>query len=341
MNAYLNFWISLRYITRQITTSPAIEPLLFPILIAISFLVLFYGSIYFGVALLVVLMGWQYALPKWTDITIRWIIPGLEKVGSDSPWPIYLLGDWILSFLRFPNHSDPSPLGSPGPGEGVCWFFNLGTLFGGGSVAFWFWATILALAWYGLGPILWFLFNNFATPFRIMYAPIWLYWQRSRLSRHFDKAKQIIRDSVPDWMRRGANTAGAGLWRVTSAAGSRLMPQPPDSALNRWITQYYPDPRAASAQHRTVGPSPTVIHGGMPGYGAGTLEYEVDPNGMVILERPDRTVRTRRYHFPAGIRGPLMALRRRGAGGFSDNEEQDDVSDGEELKAEDVHPKGT
>jgi hypothetical protein len=298
-NAYLNFWISVRYVTRLLSLARGINPFLLTILVTFGAFIMFYADITAGVLIMASASGYQYALPLWRDLTIDHIIPGLERV-EGSFWPLSILAEWIIRFMRFPNFTDAEPLGTPRSGEGVCFFFNMGTMFGGFSTAFWFWGTILALIWYGLGPIVWFIFNNVMVPVRIAIAPFWLSYQRSRMSRHFNKAKDIIRRAVPSWARRGASAGGSTLYNI----GTNLMPNAPNTRLNRWLQQYYPDPREAWKQ-QVLGPrapEPRVIDGRMAGYGAGTLNYETDPSAVHLP--------------PAGIPTPLYApptrrLRRR------------------------------
>lgn len=281
-NAYLNFWISLRYVTRTLTLAPALNPFLFMILITFGFLLLFYANFYVGVIVIVLTMSFQYALPLWSNLTMDYIIPGLTNLRNHTVFPLSNLASWLLTFLRFPNHSSGSPLGSAGDGESVCWFFNLATMFGGAAVAYWFWAIILSLLWYGFGPIIWFVFNNVAAPFRVALAPFWLYYQRSRLSRHFAKAKGLIRRAMPTWARQGAETAGSNVWRFTSAAASQLMPEAPQTPLNQWISKFYPDPTQVMAQPQ----APIVMDGRERAYGGGTLEYETHPNPIDVRSRP-------------------------------------------------------
>jgi len=279
-NIYRNFWISLRWVTRMLTQAYTLNSLLFMVFVTLAMLVLFYANVTGGLLLITILLGYQYGLPLWKILTINYTIPGLERIHT-AFWPINVLSDWVLSFLRFPNHSAAQPLGSPQSSEATCWFFNLASFLGGGAVAFWFWGTILALVWYGLGPILWFVFNNLMVPIRMAYAVIWLQWQRSRMSRHFNKAKDLVRRSIPKWALRGANTTGGVLYH----AGSRLataMPNPPESWLTQQLNMYYADPREAW-KDRLLGPelhprpvAPIYIDGRSQGYGAGVLDYETE-----------------------------------------------------------------
>lgn len=304
-NAYRNFWTSLRYVTRILTQARSLNPLLFMVFITIGFLILFYASVYAGIVVIALTMGYEYGLPLWKNLVISHIIPGLERV-SGSFWPISLLSSWWLEFLRFSNHSDAVPLGTPGSSEGTCWFFNLASFVGGGAVAFWFWATVLALLWYGFGPIIWFVFNNLMVPVRMAYAPFWRAWQQSRMARHFAKAKRMIRKSIPQWAVRGADTAGNVLLHV----GSRLadaIPDAPNTWLTRQVNQYYPDPTEAW-KTRLLGPDyrPVYIHGAFPGYGAGHLEYETDPqvvpvnSGAAAAAAPGNPIRIVRRRRPQG-----------------------------------------
>ena len=287
-NAYLNFWISLRYVTRVLTSAPGLNPLLFMLLLTVAALIFFYANVYAGLAIAILTLGFEYALPLWSRLTIDHIIPGLQNFRSHTVFPLSNLASWILTFLRFSNHSTADPLGSAGTGEPVCWFFNIGTMFGGAAVAFFFWATIAALVWYGLGPIIWFVFNNVSVPVRMAAAPFWYYYQQSRLKRHFAKARSLIRRAMPAWTRRGAATAGAGIWNVAS----HLMPDAPQTPLNRWINKYYPNPDdaewvRAAIQHGQF-TQPIVMDGRDRAYGGGTLDYETHPNPVDISARPPR-----------------------------------------------------
>jgi len=265
VNCYYNFWVSTKYITRTLTRAPGMPSLLFPVFMAIGMLVFFYLSFAAGAVVIALVMGYEYALPLWKDLVIKSIIPALEKAFGGIPLVSYL-SNYAMSFLRFPNFTDGQPLGFNRDGEGVCFIFNLGTFFGGAAVNFWFWAIVLALTWYGLGSILWFIFNNIMVPVRVFAAPVWLYRQRGRLDRHYDTAKNLLKSAVPSWLRnRGVGKVGSALWSTAKNVGAALEPKAPDTALNRWISHYYPNPyHSMAAIMNPQGSNPYMMTPGRP-----------------------------------------------------------------------------
>jgi len=272
-NAHNNFWVSLRYITRTLTRAPGIPPLLFPVLISVGMIVLLWVQLYTGAIVIGLVMGFEYGLPLWKKLVIDVILPGLRVPIDTGIPPFSNLADWIAGFFRFPNHTGGNPLGSMRSGEGICFIFNTGTLFGGAAVTFFFWGLVILLLWYGIGPILWLLYNIIMTPFRMLYAPLWFYLQQSGGQESVDAFKDNVRRFIPGASR--AMDIGSDVWARSRPYREAMVPRQPDTFLNRWIGDRVPGIDSAFARYQNGPPAPIVIRGAMPGMGGGQLNHEI------------------------------------------------------------------
>lgn len=272
-NAHNNFWVSMRYITRTITRAPGIPGLLFPVLISAGVIVFFWVQYYAGGIIIGLTMVWAYVLPMWRRFTIDVTLPALRIVINTGVPPFNILADWIAGFFRFPNHTVGTPLGHMRSGEGVCFIFNTGTLFGGASVTFFFWGFVILVLWYGFGPIFWLLYNLFMTPVRMIYAPVWFYLQQSGGQEKVEAVKDRIRRTVPGAAR--AMDIGGKVWAYSEPVLRDMVPRQPDTYLNRWVSAQVPRISKAFGQYHDGPPRPVIVRAHPVGMGGGTLDHDL------------------------------------------------------------------
>lgn len=276
-NAYMNFWIALTYGLRILTLARRLNPLFFFLIAGFAIIIIFYADAYLGAVILGVLAFYVYVLPLWNLIVIELLIPGADTVGDSGAWPFTLLADWLIGFVRFPNHKPSNPLGSPGTGEGVCFIFNMPTTIGGAAVTFWFWAFVIASLWYGAGAFFWLIYHHLMAPVRIAWAFVWYALQLLRRQRQVDRIAGAIRERMPTWLERGATrtkTAGEAVWHYTQPIRAAMTPQPPQGPVHEWIARHAPGPEALGAPAR---PAPWIIDGRERARGGGTLPAEIYP----------------------------------------------------------------
>lgn len=332
-NAYRNFWIALTYFVRILTSAPGVNPIFFTLAIGLGFLVIFYLSLYLGGLIIGIVAGVEYVLPLWKRIVIELLLPAARTVEGGGIWPLPAIATWLAGFVRFPNHEEGSPLGSPGSGEGTCFIFNSPTTIGGAALTFWFWATAIAILWYGFGPIFWLSFHHLAAPFRSAWAIAWYLLQRARRQKHIETVEAAVRQKLPQWLRRGAGRTKRGasaLWRYTSPIRGALAPREPEHPLKGWIDETVP-----ILEHRHVfgvdAPAPvaapTTIDGRLRGWGAGTLEGEIYPTTLLgapgeAQRRPLRPrAALRRGTVPPHLRKRMAQRRSRRTSGETPREE--------------------
>ena len=333
-NAYRNFWIALTYFVRIATSAPGMNPILFTLAVGLGFLVIFYLSLYLGAVIIGVVAGIEYVLPLWKRIAIEALLPLARTVEGGGIWPFPAIATWLAGFLRFPNFKEENPLGSPGSGEGTCFIFNSPTTIGGAALTFWFWATVIAILWYGFGPIFWLSYHHIAAPFRSGWAIVWYFLQRARKQRQIESVEAAVRQKLPQWLRRGARRTKRGasaLWRYTSPIRGALAPREPQHPLKGWIDETVP-----ILEHRHVfgvdepapAPAPTTIDGRLRGWGAGTLEGEIHPTTLLGasgdgLRRPLRPrAALRRGTVPPHLRKRMAQRRSRRTSGETPRAEE-------------------
>lgn len=173
---FTNLYRATQYVTRNISRgyrayfSDSVMTLILLLLAAIFFSSRRYQLALFFVILLVAIVVGQTVITNTIENIIFPILEELDTVPIIGPF-----FGWLLSMLRWPNHSDSEPFGSPQAGEEVCFLANspsmavgvfigtliLGTIFGLGSSG----------ALYGiLAAVLFFI----VYPFRAIFGCIFL-----------------------------------------------------------------------------------------------------------------------------------------------------------------------
>jgi hypothetical protein len=302
-NAHNNFWISLRYATRTLTRAPGIPPLLFPVLISVGVIVLIAVQLYTGAIVIALVAGFEYGLPLWRRFTIDVTLPALRTAINTGIPLVGPLADWIAGFLRFPNHTTGSPLGHMRSGEGICFIFNIGTMFGGAAVTFFFWGLLILLLWYGMGPILWLFYNLFMTPVRTLYAPVWLYLQQSGGQEAVEAFKDRVRRFIPGAAR--AMDIGNDFWAYSRPYREAMIPREPNTPLNRWLRNLAPSVNAEFKRQQAPnwGAAPIIIQGAMPGVGGGTLDHDLFYGTQPYAGDSRRATNSHQYAAgPGGVR---------------------------------------